>query len=55
MFLKASYKISEIEKAHYEESLFSIFQRFFASVGEILILGGGLDTRIPFFEVQRFS
>ena len=41
--------------AHYGKSLISIFQWFFASINEILILSGGVGIRLSFYEVLRLS
>ena len=40
---------------HYEKSLVSLFQTFFASIDNILVLGGKLGTRLTFYEDLRFS
>ena len=40
---------------HYEKSLVSLFQAFFASIDNILALGGKLGTRLTFYEDLRFS
>ena len=37
------------------ESLISIFHQSFAGNNKIFILGGGLDARLKFYEVSRFS
>ena len=33
------------------KSSISVFQEFFASINKIFILGGGLGTRLSFYEV----
>ena len=40
---------------HYEKSLLSLFQAFFASIDNILVLAGKLGTRLTFYEDLRFS
>ena len=37
--------------AHCGEGFIAIFRNFFASIGKILILAGGIGTRLSFFEV----
>ena len=42
------------EIVKYEKVLISVFQQFFASISKYF-LGGGLGTRLKFYEVLRFS
>ena len=37
------------------KSLISIFQEFFASINEILILAAGLGTKLSFFGISILS
>ena len=41
--------------AYYGESLISVFQGFYASIGGILIFGGGLGARLSFYGVKALS
>ena len=38
--------------AHFGKSLVAIFRDFFASIGGILILVGGMGNELSFYEVQ---
>ena len=40
---------------HCGKGFISFFQGFFGSINKILILLGGLDTRLSFYEVYRLS
>ena len=41
--------------SNYAKVLISVFQQFFASIGEIFILGGKLGTSFQFYEVLIVS
>ena len=43
------------EIAHYQKSLISVFQQFFASINKIFILAERLGTRLSFYEVETLS
>ena len=43
------------EIAKYGKNLIAIFEEFFATIGKILILVGGLGTRLSFCEVYTLS
>ena len=42
------------EIVHDRKSFISIFQEVFANIDKILILGGGLATRLSFYDVLKF-